>query len=183
MARQRTLTPSFVGSSPTAPANIILKLKPKGDTMQTKAIGNIGEAKVLAALVEMNIPVYMQFGDNEPADYIILFDSKPYKVQVKTSTTYNGETVKFDLCSSNLYHQRGTTRHMYTIEEVDFFLCYDYTTDKIFLIINQGNMTHITIRYTKPKNNQVSGVRFAHQYVLCAENLCGMINKLDKNRN
>ena len=56
--------------------------------MNSKRIGNVGEAYALAKLVEMGIPVYQQFGDNEPADYIILIDNKLLKVQVKSSDTY-----------------------------------------------------------------------------------------------
>ena len=48
--------------------------------MNSKRIGNVGEAYALARLVEMGIPVYQQFGDNEPADYIILIDNKALKV-------------------------------------------------------------------------------------------------------
>lgn len=33
--------------------------------MNTKRLGNIGEAKVLSAFVEHEIPVYIPFGDNE----------------------------------------------------------------------------------------------------------------------
>ena len=64
-----------------------------GNNVNSKMIGNVGEAKVLAKLVELQIPVYVQFGDNEPADYLILVDNRPYKVQVKTSTTFNGAIV------------------------------------------------------------------------------------------
>jgi hypothetical protein len=39
--------------------------------MNTKQIGNIGEAKALGKFVEMMIPVYVSFGDNEKADLII----------------------------------------------------------------------------------------------------------------
>jgi hypothetical protein len=39
--------------------------------MNTKQIGNIGEAKTLCKLVEMMIPVYTSFGDNERADLVI----------------------------------------------------------------------------------------------------------------
>ena len=33
--------------------------------MTTKQLGNIGEAKALAKFVELQIPVYIPFGDNE----------------------------------------------------------------------------------------------------------------------
>ena len=38
--------------------------------MTTKQLGNIGEAKTLAKLVSMNVPVYVSFGDNEKADLV-----------------------------------------------------------------------------------------------------------------
>lgn len=94
------------------------------DILDTKRLGNIGEAKVLSSLVELGIPVYLQFGDNEPADYIILVANKCLKVQMKTSSTYNGETTVFDLTSSTAHRKNGV-RHKYSLEEVDMFLCYD----------------------------------------------------------
>ena len=33
--------------------------------MNTKFIGNVGEAKTLSKFVELGIPVYIPFGDNE----------------------------------------------------------------------------------------------------------------------
>ena len=52
--------------------------------MTTKQLGNIGEAKALSKFVEMNIPVYVAFGDNEKADLIAEFNGKLNKIQVKT---------------------------------------------------------------------------------------------------
>lgn len=46
---------------------------------------NIGEAKALAKFVELQIPVYIPFGDNEKSDLIADFNGKLNKVQVKTS--------------------------------------------------------------------------------------------------
>lgn len=40
--------------------------------MNSKNIGNVGEEFALAKLVELGIPVYQQFGDNEKADYLII---------------------------------------------------------------------------------------------------------------
>lgn len=121
--------------------------------MNTKSIGNVGEAFVLAKLVEMGIPVYQQFGDNEPADYIILVNNKPIKIQVKTSTTFKDGKVQFDLCSSTRHRKNGV-RHKYTLDEVDAFLCYDFVNKNIFLIRNDETFYSIIIRYEQPKNNQ-----------------------------
>lgn len=36
--------------------------------MNSKQIGNIGEAKVLSKFIELGFPVYIPFGDNEKAE-------------------------------------------------------------------------------------------------------------------
>ena len=39
--------------------------------MNSKRIGNIGEAAALMKFVEIGIPVYLPFGDNEKADLLV----------------------------------------------------------------------------------------------------------------
>lgn len=138
--------------------------------MNTKRLGNIGEAKVLSALVELGIPIYLQFGDNEPADYIIIVNNNCLKAQVKTSSTYDGEKTIFDL-SSSTFHRKNGVRHKYTVEEVDIFFCYDERTKQIFVVRNKGNMTAINIRYTAPKNNQSTNVNMYSNFLLSVETL------------
>ena len=142
----------------------------KESKMNSKRIGNVGEAYALARLVEMGIPVYQQFGDNEPADYIILIDNKALKVQVKSSDTYDGDKVVFDLTSSTVHRTNGD-KHKYTTEEVDIFICYDIQTKELFLVRNSGDMSGITIRYTEPKNNQQQGINYSTNFSLCVETL------------
>lgn len=48
--------------------------------METKRIGNIGEAKVLSKFIELGYPVYIPFGDNEKADLIAEFNGKLNKI-------------------------------------------------------------------------------------------------------
>lgn len=59
--------------------------------MNSKRVGNIGEARVLYELVNLGFPVYQQFGDNELADYIIINNDDLLKLQVKTSSSGNSE--------------------------------------------------------------------------------------------
>lgn len=136
--------------------------------MNSKRIGNIGEAYALAKLVELGIPVYQQFGDNEPADYLIIVDNCIYKIQVKTSTTYDGEKVSFDLTSSTIHRKNGA-KHKYTKNEVDYFICYDINTNQIFLVKNNGNMSAIIIRYNECR--QTKFINKAKDYTLCVETL------------
>ena len=44
--------------------------------MNTKSIGNIGEAKALCKFIEYHIPVYLPFGDNERSDLIAELNGK-----------------------------------------------------------------------------------------------------------
>ena len=138
--------------------------------LNTKKLGNIGEAKVLSSLVELGVPVYLQFGDNEPADYIIIIDNNCLKVQVKTSSTYNGENTAFDLTSSTVHRKNGV-KYKYSLEEVDIFLCYDEKTKQIFIVKNKGNMTSFRIRYSLPKNNQCANINMYSDFLLSVETL------------
>ena len=138
--------------------------------MNSKRVGNVGEAYALAKLVELGIPVYQQFGDDEPADYLIIINNKVLKVQVKSSDTYDGDKVVFDLTSSTIHRKNGN-KQKYTIDEVDLFICFDITTKEIFIVKNTGNMSGITIRYTEPKNSQQTGINYAANYSLCVETL------------
>lgn len=145
--------------------------------MNSKNLGNIGEAFALASLVEMGIPVYQQFGDNERADYLIIFEEKILKVQVKTSTTFNGDVTSFDLTSSTVHRRQGE-KHKYAPNEVDVFILYDAITKQIFVVQNEGEMSGVTIRYTAPKNHMTRGIRFAKDYALCVETLHGISSRL-----
>lgn len=122
--------------------------------MNTKAMGNIGEAKFLCKCVELGIPIYSSFGDNERSDFIIDYDNKLLRIQVKTSGRSPSEgSIIFDLVSSTVHRKNGV-KHKYTIDEVDYFTCYNLLKDEIYLIKNNGNMGTITIRWLPPKNNQ-----------------------------
>lgn len=138
--------------------------------MNSKRIGNIGEAYALAKLVELGIPVYQQFGDNEAADYIILVNNKALKIQVKTSNGFSGDKVTFSLTTSNAHRKNGG-RHKYSTNDIDAFICYDSYTKEVFLIKNDGVIANITIRYIKPKNNQKEGINYYTDFLLCAESL------------
>lgn len=122
--------------------------------MDTKAMGNIGEAKFLCKCVELGIPIYSSFGDNERSDFIIDYNNKLLRIQVKTSGRSTSEgSIIFDLVSSTVHRKNGV-KHKYTIDEVDYFACYNLLKDEIYLIKNNGDMSTITIRWLPPKNNQ-----------------------------
>ena len=143
--------------------------------MNSKNIGSIGEAKALCKFVELGIPVYIPFGDNEKSDLIAEFNGKLNRIQVKTCVKAKNGMMKFDLTSSTSHRGNGE-KHVYTKEEIDYFICYNVARDKLFLIpVEEANDKGIIIRYEKPKNNQVKGIRFEEDYLLetslCVETL------------
>jgi len=143
--------------------------------MNSKNIGNIGEAKALAKFVELGIPVYIPFGDNEKADLIAEFNGKLNKIQVKTSCKAKNGVMIFDLTSSTLHRKHGI-KHIYTTNEIDYFVCYNIERDKLFLIpIEAATKSAIAIRYLPAQNGQKTKIHFEADYLfealLCVETL------------
>ena len=101
--------------------------------MTTKQLGNIGEAKTLSKFVEMGIPVYVPFGDNEKSDLISEFNGKLNKIQVKTSEKIKDSIITFSLVSSTM-HRKDGVKHKYTKEEIDYFSLYNLEADMLLLV-------------------------------------------------
>ena len=147
----------------------------KEEEMNSKRIGNIGEAKALCKFVELGIPVYLPFGDNEKSDLIADFNGKLNRLQIKTSLKAEDGVMKFDLTSSTAHRKNGV-KHKYSKEEIDYFVCYNIARDKIFLVpIEDAPSTALTIRYEAPKNGQSQNIKFEKDYLLenllCVETL------------
>lgn len=119
--------------------------------MTPKRLGNIGESRAIYEFVKYNIPVYIPFGDNEKSDLLIEINNTFKKIQVKTSEKIKNGKIIFDL-NSNTTHRDGK-RHIYSLDEVDYFFCYNLERDKCYLIKNTGELTAIAIRLQEPKNN------------------------------
>lgn len=134
--------------------------------MNSKQIGNIGEAKVLSKFIELGFPVYVPFGDNEKADLVVDFNGKLNRIQVKTSIDAKNGNVVFDLTSSTAHRKNGT-RHKYTVNEVDYFALYNLCRDKIYLLkVPETPIATIRFRYEYPKNGQTCGVHFEDDYLI-----------------
>ena len=126
--------------------------------MDTKRLGNIGEAVAITMFVKCGIPVYLPFGDNEKADLIAEFNGKLNKIQVKTSIKSENGKMIFDLTSCTNHRNNGE-RHKYTSNEIDYFFCYNIERNKSFLIkVPQESVSTITVRYELPKNKQAKNI-------------------------
>ena len=134
--------------------------------MNSKRIGNIGEAKVLAKFVEMGIPIYIPFGDDEKADLIAEFDGKLNKIQVKTSIKSKNGCSIFDLTSSTAHRTNGE-RRKYLNSEIDYFALYSLDRDKIYLMkVPDNPMSAITIRFEDTKSGKKIGVNYESDFLI-----------------
>lgn len=134
--------------------------------MNSKRIGNIVEAKVLAKFVEMGIPIYIPFGDDEKADLIAEFDGKLNKIQVKTSIKSKNGCSIFDLTSSTAHRTNGE-RRKYLNSEIDYFALYSLDRDKIYLMkVPDNPMSAITIRFEDTKSGMKSRVNYESDFLI-----------------
>ena len=124
--------------------------------MTPKQLGNIGEAKALAQFVQMTIPVYLAFGDNEKSDMIADFNGKLQRIQVKSSKHVKDNKIIFSLVSSTTHRNNGT-KYFYTKDEVDYFVLYNLETDLLLIIpledVEGRSEVSFKLEY-KPSTNQ-----------------------------
>lgn len=151
---------------------IPLNLHDRNYQFNSKIKGNIGEAKFLFECTKFGIPVYLQFGDNESADYIILIDNKPIKVQVKSSTQFSGQVISFSLKRSTK-HKGENYNSIYSKEEVDLFACYDIKNDIMFICLNECHPS-ISFNYNEGKKYKTSNK--ASDYIFNVDNIKKLLN-------
>lgn len=133
--------------------------------VNTKRIGNIGEAAVAMKFVENNIPIFTSFGDNEAVDLIAQFDNKLNRIQVKTSEKSDGDTITFDILRSTTHRNKGR-KSPYSKQDIDYFACYSMATKEIYILkVEDAPKTEVTFRLTPTKNNNTKNVRFASDYL------------------
>ena len=130
--------------------------------MNTKRLGNIGEIKTIAKLVEMQIPVYQAFGDIEKADLVAEFNGKLNKIQVKTSEIFEDGSFKVDLTSSTI-RKKVDYKHKYSADEIDYFAIYNLGADMLLLLpieeFEGRTSVKINIPY-KPSRNQFKAINW-----------------------
>lgn len=131
--------------------------------MNTKFIGNVGEAKTLSKFVELGIPVYIPFGDNEKSDLIAEFNGKLNKIQCKTSLSIKDNKIHFSIVSST-FHRKNGVKHVYSNDEIDYFSLYNIEANILLLIpieIIEG-MKSISFRvpFEEGKHNQFQNYNF-----------------------
>lgn len=152
--------------------------------MNTKQIGNIGEAKTLLKFVESCIPTYTSFGDNEKADLIIDWNGQLKRVQCKTSEKIIDGIINFSLVSSTVHRKNGT-KHKYTKEEVDFFALYNMESNLLLFVPIEKLLGKTSVSFAldyKPSRNQYEALNwkdYLFEEIMCVETLHEASNDSD----
>ena len=135
--------------------------------MNTKSIGDFGEAKVLAKFLELGYDVYLPFGENTRVDMIIDIDGELYKIQVKTCSKVHNGCSKFNLltgCYRSGYD--GAYLHKYDNTQIDYFALYNIELDEIYFVhINEANSSSIWIRNHESKT-KLQKIRNSEDYLI-----------------
>lgn len=128
----------------------------------TKDIGNVSEAKVLARLVAEGFTVLCPFGDNARYDLVVEQDGSFVRIQVKTGRARGG-VVKFSVCSSQGHRGKD---HLPYHGQIDLFAVYCPQNDTIYFVpIGEAGRSLCHLRFEPPKNGQGAGIRLAEHYL------------------
>jgi len=123
--------------------------------MNTKTIGEIGEAHVLAHLLEKDYTVLVPWGDNKRYDLVYESNNKFVRIQIKTISIKNG-VIPIDLTSTYLVKNNKRIHKKYSEKEIDELWVYCLTNKEIYCIPIEelGNQNNIWLRVETPKQKQ-----------------------------
>jgi hypothetical protein len=126
--------------------------------------GNIAEAKLAAAAIELGIGVCLPIGDG--CRYDLIFDLHPELVRVQAKWAPRKGDILVVGLRTNRCTPRGYVTSVYDRSEVDAFGVYCPDLDRCYLLpigeFEGQSYTHL--RLARARNNQEQGVRMAADY-------------------
>jgi hypothetical protein len=132
----------------------------------TKRVGDVAEAMVLAALVRAGYHVSIPWGENNRYDLIFESEDAFARVQVKSGRLRLG-VIWFNCYSTHV--RRGRASHRSYCGEVEYFGVYCRDNDGTYLVpANDVAATRGALRLATTKNAQIKGVRWAADYLVSA---------------
>ena len=139
-----------------------------------KNLGEVGERVSIGELAKFGIDVLLPMSDNLPFDFVVFYNNKFYKCQVKTTNAITeNNSLDFSLTSNNW--NKGTI-HKYTKEEVDVIICCDLENIYLFKIDEIIGKTHVCLRKTFPKNKQLKNIKFTSEYIISSDRINKVFN-------
>ena len=144
-------------------SDLSIKLSENNMELTSKQKGNLTELQCLTAFIEQGCGVSIPYGDNLKYDFVVDVNGNLYKVQVKTSSLRDENSIQFS-CRSTHVNCAGVKNERYSSDDIGFFATY--WEHKCYLIpISECSITK-TLRFAPPKNGQIKGISFAKDYEL-----------------
>jgi len=129
--------------------------------MNPKLMGEKSEARIIAALLQHDLPVLLPFGDSQRYDLVTEHQGQFLRIQCKTGRLIRG-AVEFPTCSS--YEHRGLGRRDYR-GQADVFAVYCPDNDKTYIVpVGVVGLRKCSLRVEASRNGQSNGVRPAVDY-------------------
>lgn len=144
--------------------------------MNSKSKGEKGQRIAIGELAKWDIDVAVPLTDNLPWDFIVIYNNKLLKAQVKSSScnaTGCTGSIEFDLVSNN-WHSK--TIKKYSESDCDLMILCDF--DSIYLLSPEefSGRKSFTIRKTASANGQLKGVNFHDSYVISEKRIREVID-------
>lgn len=105
--------------------------------MNTTEKGDITEQKFVLFCIEKQIPISKPITNNLPYDFIIEYNNKLLRIQVKTSHFTSDNIIMFATYSS-VYTSKGYSKKNYE-NKIDYFVTY--WNEKFLFVPSQEGMT------------------------------------------
>jgi hypothetical protein len=138
--------------------------RPKGwyGGLTPKAVGEITQAKVLAALVAAGKTVLVPFGDNARYDLVVEEeDGRFWRIQCKTGRLFAG-TIKFPTSSSHNHYFKARRDYR---GQADYFGVFCPDNQKVYIVPVEGvGRSSASLRLFPTGNKQKAGIRWAPLY-------------------
>lgn len=132
----------------------------------TKAIGDLSEAIVIAKLIEHGYLVSIPFGENHRYDIVADDGTAMLRIQVKTGRLKNG-IIDYACYSSHQHRRSGPTATRPYFGQIEFLAIYCPLNGKVYLVPDSELVaTRAHLRIAPPKNKQVRHIRWASRYEL-----------------
>ena len=101
--------------------------------MNSKEVGDISVAVIMASLIKSGHSVLLPFGDNTRYDLAVDSGDRLIKLQCKTASLRKNGVLAFN--TSSITTKNGKqTKNYYTPNEIDYFMVYSPDLDKVYLI-------------------------------------------------
>lgn len=127
----------------------------------TKVCWKYSEIICIAKMVELGYEVFTPINDGSEIDFIAYKGGKSLRVQVKSVSPKNKNSVEISLIRRTINYKNS---HSHPYQNIDIFLIYD--GNNIYKLPFDEVNNSIVLRYKTPKNNITKGIYMASDYII-----------------